>query len=147
VLFGRLHHNVVRPELLGDEIDDLAQTTRIKYWLISQKEQIACPKAYIRSIIHNESVNMVRQHKPALPLPKDEDGELYQGNVMVAVGEGMQDQLEDILPLVEAFMDHGMDIEAINWPMEKDEMQRLRASLSIARKKLRSRKKRYNFDS
>jgi hypothetical protein len=39
---------------------------------------------------------MVRRHKPILPLPTDEDGELYFGSVMVMPSEGMQDPADEL---------------------------------------------------
>ncbi len=50
----------------------------------------------------------------------------------------LKDQAADLQPLVEAFAAQGLDIEAIDWPAEKEEVQRLRASLCAARAKLRS---------
>lgn len=165
--------------MLADEIDELAQKIRIKLWRISQKEHIFCPRAYINRVAHNEAIDMVRKYKSTLPLPTDEDGEFYQGNLLVTHIEGMLDparsleqqeeiidrvtraiedvlllplcqryalictiknQIEDILPLPDASTKLGVDIETINWPSEKEAVQRLRASLSVARKKLRSLK-------
>lgn len=54
----------------------------------------------------------------------------------------LKDKLDDVLPFIDALRNHNIDVEAINWPEEKKELQRLRASLSIARKKLYSLKKR-----
>jgi DNA-directed RNA polymerase specialized sigma24 family protein len=53
----------------------------------------------------------------------------------------LKDQLDDVLLLIEAFKDRQVEIEEVNWPEEKEEIQRIRASLSVARKKLRSLKK------
>jgi hypothetical protein len=52
----------------------------------------------------------------------------------------LRDQIEDFLPLVEALKDRKMEVEEMSWPGEREEVQRLRASLSVARKKLRSLK-------
>ena len=40
-------------------------------------------RAYIRSIVSNELNDLERRPKAPLPLPTDEDGELYIGNVLV----------------------------------------------------------------
>src|SRR5579884_1981935 len=167
--------NIVPSEDMDLEIDELAQNSRIKLWLALRKQQITYLKAYIRRILQTETVNMVRQRKLTLPLPIDEDGELYQGNLLVTASEEMQDpldelereetiaeyitktiddvlklpshqqfamicslkdQLDDLLLLIEGFKDHNVDIEEVNWPEEKEKIQRIRASLSIARKKL-----------
>jgi len=52
----------------------------------------------------------------------------------------LKDQVADILPLTEAFAARGLDIGAINWPRKKDEVRQLRASLGVARAKLRSKR-------
>jgi DNA-directed RNA polymerase specialized sigma24 family protein len=176
----KLPRNVVRSEMLGDEIDELVQKVRVKLWLALRKKPILNLKAYISCIVYTESIDMVRQYQLTLPLPLNEDGELYQGNVMVTPGEGLQDpeyeveqeetiggymteaveavlklpprqqhamicslkeRIDDVLPLINALRNHAINIEELNWPEEKDELQRLRASLSVARKKLRSLKK------
>lgn len=173
----KVPRNVVPPEMLRDEIDELVQKVRLKLWLSLQKKCIINLKAYIRSIVYTEVIDMVRQYKLTFPLPLDEDGELYQGNVMVTPSEGLQDpgygveqeemigdymteaveavlklpprqqhamicslkdRIDDVLPLIDALRNHSINIEELNWPEEKDELRRLRASLSIARKKLQS---------
>jgi DNA-directed RNA polymerase specialized sigma24 family protein len=60
-----------------------------------------------------------------------------------AVIWSLRDQIEDFLPLLEALKNHGVDIEEMNWPNEREEVQRLRASLSIARRKLNILRKKY----
>ncbi len=50
----------------------------------------------------------------------------------------LKEQPGDILFLEEIFQNLGINIEAINQPGRKDEVQRIRASLSVARKKLRA---------
>jgi len=54
-----------------------------------------------------------------------------------AVVCALKDNFDDIHSLVSAFKDFGIDIEPIQSPTERDDIQRLRASLSISRKKLR----------
>ena len=174
-----LPRTIAPAEVLDLEIDELAQNSRIKLWLALQKRKITHPRSYIRCIVQTESVDMIRQHKPILPLLTDEDGELKQGNLLAIPGEGMQDplyelereemmadyiakavddvlklpacqqsamicalkdQLDDVLLLIEAFKKRQVGIEAVDWPEKKEEIQRIRASLSIARKKLRSLK-------
>jgi DNA-directed RNA polymerase specialized sigma24 family protein len=173
-------HNITSPEMLDLDIDELAQNSRIQLWIASQKNQITSLKAYIRCIVRTQSVNMVREHQSVLPLPTDEEGELYQGNLLVTPSEGMRDpveeleqeetiaeyitktidevlklpprqqlsmigslreELDDLLLLVNAFKERGVDIEMVNCPEEKEEVQRNRVSLSVARKKLRTLKK------
>lgn len=171
--------NIVNPAILADEIEELSQKVRIKFWLALRKKRIKNPqafKAYIRCIVYTEVIDMVRQHKPTISLPLDEHGELRQGSPLLMSNEGLQDplyeveqeetiaeylketieavlklpsrqqyamicslkdQLDDMLLFVDALRTHKTDLEGVEWPEERTEMQRLRASLTIARKKLR----------
>jgi DNA-directed RNA polymerase specialized sigma24 family protein len=173
--------NVVHPEVLYDEISEIAQKVRIKLWLNLRKKYIKNIKAYIRCIVCTEVVDMVRQYRSTSSLLLNEDGELYQGNMIAVQGEGMQDpayeveqeealndsvqavsevimkfpprqqyaticslkaQLDDVFPVMDVLRSQVIDIEAIRWPEKRDELQNLRVSLSVARKKLRSLKRR-----
>jgi len=161
------------------DIDELAQITRFKFWLALQKQDIRNTNAYIRRIVHNEAINMVRQHKPVESLNTNDEGEPYLAHTMMASNHVIQepaekveeeemlssyssklvqnilelppqqqramicalkDQIVDILPLVDTFLLYGIDIESIHWPESKKELQRMRASLSVARRKLRASK-------
>lgn len=55
--------------------DDIAQLVLIKFWLSAKKKHIDHPKAYIRRMIHNEFVTMLRGCKPILPLSLLEEEE------------------------------------------------------------------------
>jgi DNA-directed RNA polymerase specialized sigma24 family protein len=173
----KLPRYIASPGVLDLEIQELAQRSRLKLWRTLQKRHIAHIKAYIRCIVHSVSMDMVRRYKPNLPLPVDEDGELYRGDVLVAPSEGMQDplyeleqkemaeeyitqavdllrslppcqqqvmicslkdQLDNVLTLTEAFKKFEINIETVRWPSKKKELRNLKASLSAARKKLRS---------
>ena len=173
----KVPRNIVPPEKLRDEIEELAQRVRIKLWHVLQKKHIANFETYISLIVLSEVIDMVRRYRPILALPINEDGELYQGNIIATPGEGMQDpayeieqtevlndftretteallklpprqqyamicalkdRLDDVLPLIDRLRSYVIDIDEIHWPEEKDELQRLRASLAVARKKLRS---------
>ena len=175
----KVPRHIASPEVLDLEIHELAQRSRIKLWRTLQKRHITHISAYIRCIVHSESMDMVRSYKPDLPLPVDEDGELYQGDVLVALSEGMRDplyeleqkemaaeyitqavdvlrsfppcqrramicslkdQLDDVLTLTKAFKKFEINIETVRWPSQKEEVKNLKASLSIAHKKLRSLK-------
>ena len=48
----------------------------------------------------------------------------------------LKDQIDDIILLIDIFKEAGIDITTIHWPGDKDEVQRLKASLSASRKKL-----------
>lgn len=159
------------------EVDDLAQTIRIKLWASRQKRAITCPKAYIRTISRTAAVDSVRRHKPSASLSGNTDEDPGPGDLLVAQGEGLQDpsyeieadkidpdlltklakailalpprqrqamlyalkdRKDDALPLINFLKAYMVDIEAMEWPEDKREVQLLRASLSIARKKLQS---------
>ena len=173
----KVPRHIASPDVLDLEIHELAQRSRIKLWRALQKRHITHVKAYIRRIVHSESMDILRSYKPDLPLPVDEDGELYQGDVLVALSEGMRDplyeleqkemaaeyitqavdalssfppcqqhvmicslkdQLDDVLLLTKAFKKFEINIESMRWPSIKKEVKNLKASLSAARKKLRS---------
>lgn len=162
------------PPVSALEFDEIIQQTRIKLWSMLNSRRIENPKAYIRSIIHNIMIDMRRKQRPPLPLPVDEEGELYTGTVIVTPQEGMEDpaneleqeeavaellestaaavsslpprqrqamicllaeRVDDTLQLVEAFKKYQVDVD-VDWPVDKLEMQLLKASLSAARKKV-----------
>ena len=75
--------NIARPEVLDLEIDEIIQRVRIKFWQALLKKEIEHHRAYLRSIVSNEFNDIGRRRKAPLPLPTDEDGELYMGNVLV----------------------------------------------------------------
>ena len=78
------------------EIDDLIQVTLIKLWLRLKQRRIENPEAYIKSIVRNELIDMLRQHKPTVSLPVDGEGELYTGTVMVTPQAGMADPADEV---------------------------------------------------
>ena len=93
----KVPRHIAPREVLDLEIQELAQRSRIKLWCSLKKRKITHIKAYIRSIIHSESIDMMRCCKFELSLPLDEEGELYQGKVLVAPSEGMQDPLYELV--------------------------------------------------
>jgi len=178
---AKVPRNIVRPEMLADEIEDLAQKVRIKLWLTLQKRCISNFRAYIRCIVYTEVIDMVRRYRPTISMNLDEDGELYQGDVIIAPDQGMQEpgfeeeraeelhnsircisdaiiqlpprqqyamicslkeQIDDALPIIDTLKNQLTNVDAVNWPEGKKELQSLRTSLSIARKKLQSSKRR-----
>jgi DNA-directed RNA polymerase specialized sigma24 family protein len=89
----RLHPDVVHPELLDLERDELVQRVRIKFWHALEDKHIDYPKTYIKRIVNSEFIDLVRRIKPhyALDLPVDEEGELYQGHMLITPSVGMAD--------------------------------------------------------
>lgn len=73
------------------ERDELAQRVRIDLWHALQVKNIRNIKAYVRRIVHNELVNLLRGREPPLSLPATEDGEMLEGNILVTPSEGMAD--------------------------------------------------------
>jgi RNA polymerase sigma factor (sigma-70 family) len=66
----------------------------------------------------------------------------YQQYAMICM---LKDEVGDTFPLVEAFRKRGIDIRKMDWPQEAVEAQKLRSSLSVARKKFRSIKGKYSL--
>jgi DNA-directed RNA polymerase specialized sigma24 family protein len=87
--------NIVHPDVLKDEIDELVQRSLIKLWLALRKKEIVNPQGYINSIVRTQVVDMVRRHKPCISLPLDEEGELYHGNMLTVPSEGLQDPVQE----------------------------------------------------
>jgi len=87
------HPGVVRPELLDLETDELTQRVRIKFWHALEDKHIEYPRTYIKRIVHSEFIDLVRRLKPQYTqdLPVDEEGELYQGRMLVSTSAGMAD--------------------------------------------------------
>ena len=171
--------NIVSVAEIDMEIDDLAQNTRFKLWMALQKRDINNVKIYIRGIMRNEVVTMVRQHEPTTQLVTNDEGELPQIYIVVAASQeaydptehaereemleryssnltrdvvklppqqqramlcALKEQIADLLPLVDMFLPHGIDVESLDWPEAENELRSSRVSLSIARKKLRASK-------
>lgn len=85
-------------ELLDLEIDEIAQSVRIKFWRALRWRHIVDPKAYIHRIVHNEFVDLVRRQKSTLPLESmlDPLDELEQEE---AVASSMALVADDVLAL------------------------------------------------
>jgi RNA polymerase sigma factor (sigma-70 family) len=163
-------------ETLEMDIDDLAQDIRIKLWHALERIQIIRLHAYIRSIAQTGAIDKIRRYRATAPLPLDDDGELYQGEIISQQKEGFADpamqweEKEDLIEktvqvaqmiqslpprqqyaslcaikesidylppiIIDIFLLHGLDIQQAKWSDDKQEVQRLHASLAIARKKL-----------
>jgi len=101
----RRNPHIAHADVLDLEIDELTQRVRIKFWqVLREGKQIEYSKAYIKRIVHSEFIDMLRRKKPqrSLPLPVDEEGELYQGNMLITSSEGMADPADVVEQQVEA---------------------------------------------
>jgi DNA-directed RNA polymerase specialized sigma24 family protein len=87
----KIPRNLIPPEMLSDEIDELAQKIRIKLWQVLQKQQIIYPRAYLNCIAYTESIDMVRRYKSAQTLFIRTDCETYPGNSKEGPDEGVED--------------------------------------------------------
>jgi RNA polymerase sigma factor (sigma-70 family) len=156
-------------DFLDQEVDEMSQLVRIKFWRVLLKYPITNYPGYILKVIKSVLIDRIRQSKDLLPLPINEEGELIQGHLIVSTGDGMGNPEEEVvaveclnqlveavseLPprqqramisslrervdngirLIDAFSKYQILIEEIQWPEEKDERQRLKASLSPARR-------------
>jgi len=83
--------NIARSEVLDLEIDEIIQSVRIQFWQALLKKKIEHHRAYLRSIVSNEFNDIGRRRKTPLPLPIDEDGELYMGNVLLSESNELAD--------------------------------------------------------
>lgn len=92
---SKIPRAVVPQDVLDLEVDELAQRIRIKLWQALRSGHVHNVKAYLRCIVATECVDMVRRNRKALPLLFSEDGEIYQGNIMITASEGMQDPAEE----------------------------------------------------
>jgi DNA-directed RNA polymerase specialized sigma24 family protein len=175
----RRSSNVAHPEVLDLEIAEIAQQVRIKLWRVLKKErQIEYPKAYILRMVKNEFIDFIRKRKPYLPLPTDEDGEIYMGNVVLTKSEGMSDPADEYekeeglnnwmalaalvvsnlsqrqkhamicllkerigncIQLMDEFEKYQIDIDVFEWPEDKIDETRLKASISAARQNIAER--------
>jgi DNA-directed RNA polymerase specialized sigma24 family protein len=163
-------------DVLDLEVEDLAQEIRIKLWTSHRKRPITHPKSYIGAIARTTAVDLVRGHRPAIPLLGDTDDEPGPGDFLVAQSEGCRDphfefelreidstllkilaeailalpprqqrsillalkeHKDDTLPLLNLLKSQGIDIQSVEWPEEEYEIHLLKASLAVARKKLR----------
>ncbi|HKF36382.1 MAG TPA: hypothetical protein VKB35_05725 [Ktedonobacteraceae bacterium] len=101
---ARLSSNIARPEVVDLEIDEITQRVRIKFWGALKEKSIEYPRAYIRTIVHNEFNDIPRKRQAPVPLPTDEDGEIYLGTTLLAEREGMSDPA-DVFELEEGLND------------------------------------------
>jgi len=78
-------------DIVDLEIDEVTQLVRIKLWLGLQRCHIHCPKAYIRKTVGTTIIDRIRQRRKLCPLSTNEDGEICQGDLLIASGQGMRD--------------------------------------------------------
>src|ERR1700681_2043732 len=70
----RLHPDVISPELMDLETDELTQRVRIKFWHALEDKHVNYPKTYLKRIVNSEFIDFVRRIKPHFTqsLPIDE---------------------------------------------------------------------------
>lgn len=115
-----------------------------EYGALAQDELIAAPGqgaqdpaiAYEQKESAAAFVEMIMRGLLTLP-PRQQFGILCDLKNTVAAHQ----------PLVEALSKHGLDLEAVHWPEDRAELQKLRASCSIAKRKLRAYLKREGADT
>jgi DNA-directed RNA polymerase specialized sigma24 family protein len=61
------------PVIVDLEIDELIQRVRINFWRTLAQRDVTHPYAYIKRMIHNEFISMLRQQKPTISLPMDDE--------------------------------------------------------------------------
>src|SRR6516164_4769871 len=71
-----LARKMARTAFSDADLDDLAQNSWIKFWLVSQEQEIRHPKTYIWRIVHSEFVTMLRRRKMYVPLTTTDEGEI-----------------------------------------------------------------------
>ena len=76
------------------ELDELIQCVRIKFWQALEKREIRYPAAYIKLIVRNEFINMLRRQKPLVPLPGDEE-ECMQSEMGIMLDRQAPDPAEE----------------------------------------------------
>lgn len=163
--------------------DELAQRVRLKLWHALEKRQILNYRTYIRQVVQNEFIDMIRGRKWTYPLPLDKEGELptdgtlnpfllssekepstiiiqkemftehltkiaqaiialppQQKKVMMCL---LRDEVDDLHQLCTVFRKQTLSLEKVEWPIERQERRRLKASLSQARQKLHTLKEEF----
>jgi DNA-directed RNA polymerase specialized sigma24 family protein len=77
-------------------IDEIVQCVRINLWRASLQREIANPKAYIRPIVHNEIINILRKKGVVDLLSLDEVEECQAGCILISANEGMGDPAGEV---------------------------------------------------
>jgi RNA polymerase sigma factor (sigma-70 family) len=175
-IMTRTSSNLSHLNLHDQDISEIEQQVRIKFWNALRSRHIVHLKSYIRQIVQNEIIDMIRRWKPTLPLQINDDGELYMGDVAYAVNEELanpevafidEESFEELLErtataiailpprqqkvlicrvrdtfgnhrsVIKAFARHSINIEMCCWPENESESKLLKASHSVARKKMK----------
>jgi DNA-directed RNA polymerase specialized sigma24 family protein len=86
-----LTQSIASCELAAWECDEIVQSVRIKLFKALPGKAIANFGGYLKQTVHNEYVSFLRRRKSLLPIPINDDGEPYQGRVLISLSEGMRD--------------------------------------------------------
>src|SRR6266700_1337403 len=78
-------------ELSDWERDEIVQLVWIKLARALPEKHIMNLSAYLHTTVRNEVISYLRQRKPFLTLIVSEDGEVYGGEILVSLSQGMSD--------------------------------------------------------
>jgi RNA polymerase sigma factor (sigma-70 family) len=129
----RCPHAYVRSIIYSEIIDTLRRKKILQPLPTGESEEyhgefgsIADPEDEVLQQMDSESLlNEVIERVLELP-PRQQQAMICQ----------LQDQVDNLVELIDAFKQHRCDIKQIQWPTSKAEKQLLRASLSAARRNL-----------
>lgn len=114
-------HKVVQP-LLTDQHGEVSWNDAFSIWNDEKQD----PALICR---YQELMDEVVEEVLKLPM--------HQRRAMICL---LKDEVEDISTFAEILRKHGINIDAVHWPQDAVASQRLRSSLSVARRKFRSLK-------
>ena len=91
-----LTRRIAYADLSDADCAEIVQLVQIKLARVLPEKRILNLSAYLRKIIRNEVISYFRQHKPFHPLMVSEDGEVYGGEVLVSLSQGMGDPQREV---------------------------------------------------
>ena len=129
LIIDRLRRN--KP-IVGLPLDEYGEITQGRIWASSDEDTMDPACEFERKVRYQRCVTQVVRDIASLPV--------CQRNAMICL---LKDEVEDIQPLADEFRKYGIDIAVLHWPNEKKQLISCKASLSIARKKMRLSKRTY----
>jgi hypothetical protein len=73
------------------DVDEVIQQVRVKLWNAAQKQEIRNLKVHTACLISTTIVDLFRSHKRITSLPLYDEGEPYVGNLLIDLGQGLDD--------------------------------------------------------